>query len=100
MPFADYEFGLAHRRAYQRTEEGKARHAEANKAWRQRNKKKIAAHNAISKAILRGHIEAQPCFVCGEKAEAHHPNYDAPLDVVWLCPPHHKQAHALVKKAA
>jgi hypothetical protein len=44
------------------------------------------------------------CFKCGiektpahdEKPEAHHPDYSAPLDVVWLCSAHHKQAHALI----
>jgi len=48
-------------------------------------------------ALRDGKIIALPCFVCGLKAEAHHPNYDAPLDVIWLCPPHHKQTHALAK---
>ena len=95
MPFADYEHGLAHRREYQKTEAGKARHAAANAAYRARNRKKLAAHNAVSKALLRGKLERQPCWVCGEKAEAHHPDYDRPLDVVWLCSPHHKEVHKL-----
>lgn len=43
-----------------------------------------------------GLLKKQPCWVCGEKAIAHHPDYDRPLDVVWLCQPHHKQTHALV----
>ena len=96
MPFANYEEGLAHRRAYQKTDAGKAAHAAASKAYRQRNKKKLAAHNAVSKAVLRKGLIPHPCWVCGEKAEAHHPDYDRPLDVVWLCQPHHKQAHALI----
>jgi hypothetical protein len=38
--------------------------------------------------------EKQPCSICGApKAEKHHKNYDAPLDVVWLCRKHHKEQH-------
>jgi hypothetical protein len=97
MPFANIEYGREHRRNYQRSESGKARHAAANKAHRQRNKDRLAAHNAVSKAILRGKLQQQPCWVCGEKAQAHHPDYSRPLDVVWLCDKHHKEAHALIK---
>jgi hypothetical protein len=33
---------------------------------------------------------------CESRPQAHHPDYSKPLDVVWLCDDHHKQAHALV----
>lgn len=39
------------------------------------------------------HIERQPCEICGAKAEAHHDNYDKPLDVRWLCFKRHRQWH-------
>lgn len=68
--------------------------------WRKEHPRRRSAQTALNNAVRDGRVVPQPCLVCGEKAEAHHPNYDAPLDVVWLCPPHHKQAHALVKKAA
>lgn len=54
------------------------------------------ARAILRNAVLRGDVVKHPCFECGAKAEAHHPNYDAPLDVIWLCPTHHKQAHALI----
>jgi hypothetical protein len=54
------------------------------------------AQAALRYAVLSGKVKPQPCWVCGAKAEAHHPDYSQPLDVVWLCPPHHKQTHALV----
>jgi hypothetical protein len=60
--------------------------------------KKRAAQYAVSNAVRSGKLIPLPCFICGIKAEAHHPDYDQPLSVVWLCPSHHKQAHALVKK--
>ncbi len=58
------------------------------------NRKK--ANTAVNNAVRDGRLERLPCLVCGDKAVAHHPDYDRPLDVVWLCQPHHKQAHALV----
>lgn len=54
------------------------------------------ANTAVRNAIRDGKLQTQPCWVCGLKAVAHHPDYNRPLDVVWLCQPHHKQAHALI----
>ena len=65
-------------------------------AYPERNKARIAVNNAVRD----GRLMRQPCFICGEKAEAHHPDYSRPLDVVWLCDSHHKQTHALVLEAA
>jgi hypothetical protein len=101
MPYADIEKRRRHHREYQKSPQGKAAHARAISAWRARNRKKLAAHNAISKAILRG-IMVKPDFCampdCDCKdVEAHHPDYDAPLDVVWLCHAHHRQTHEMAK---
>ena len=57
-----------------------------------------AAHVALGNAVRSGAIKPLPCEVCGEKAEAHHPHYEAPLLVTWLCKPHHAQVHAMAKK--
>lgn len=55
------------------------------------------AHGVVAKALKSGKLDRLPCWVCGgERSEAHHPDYSHPLDVVWLCPRHHKLAHALV----
>jgi glutamate synthase domain-containing protein 2 len=54
------------------------------------------AVQALNNAVRDGKVKKQPCWVCGEKAVAHHPDYDQPLDVVWLCQAHHRQTHALV----
>ena len=32
-----------------------------------------------------------PCQICGRKAEAHHYDYNKPLDVLWLCRSHHRR---------
>jgi hypothetical protein len=68
--------------------------------WRGENPDRKQAHSKLRRALLTGRIQELPCLICGEKAEAHHPDYTAPLDVVWLCSPHHKQAHAMARKAA
>lgn len=103
MPFADYQQHLANNRAYAQTPEGKAARLRANRAYRQRKSDRLRAHNAIAKAVLRGKLTPWPVCAVPECActtvEGHHPDYDRPLDVVWLCQPHHKQAHALVKDA-
>ena len=56
------------------------------------NRNKRIAHNKLNGAIRSGSIKAKKCF-CGEKAHAHHPDYSKPLDVIWLCPKHHKEKH-------
>lgn len=60
-------------------------------AFRKRKK----ARNMISIRIARGTLLRQPCRECGDaNAEAHHQNYDEPLNVIWLCSDHHQQIHA------
>jgi hypothetical protein len=62
-----------------------------------------AAQVYLNNALRDGRIKAWPvCAIpdCDGRPEAHHTHYDAPLDVVWLCPAHHKQAHAMARKAA
>ncbi|MCC5968382.1 MAG: hypothetical protein JJU15_00360 [Pararhodobacter sp.] len=62
--------------------------------WRKRNPKKHWAHRATRSAIRSGLLSPAPCEVCGDpKSEAHHPDYDRPLFVVWLCRAHHRAVH-------
>jgi hypothetical protein len=49
----------------------------------------------------RGKLTPQPCVCCGEpEAEMHHPDYELPLEVVWLCSKHHDDWHAFFRGAA
>jgi len=68
-----------------------------NEKYRKEFKERVNAHVILKRAIAKGLIKKTVCWCCGEKAEAHHPDYSRPLDVVWLCSSHHKQAHALTK---
>lgn len=57
------------------------------------------AHAKVAYAIRRGILKKNPCIKCGaEKAMAHHEDYDKPLDVVWLCPVHHRARHSEIRR--
>lgn len=76
------------------TIEQQRRLTELKHEWRKRNKDKVRAHNAVSRAIRKGSLQRGCCFVCGAlEVEAHHPDYSRLLDVVWLCRKHHAEVH-------
>lgn len=85
---------------YQKTEAYKESHAKSMSRYRNSHPDRYKARNAVGNAVRDGKLIRLPCFVCGEKAHAHHPDYSRPLDVVWLCQKHHKEAHALVSLCA
>jgi len=64
----------------------------------QANKKvtphKVAANILLRRAVLAGRVLKKPCEVCkNTKTQAHHEDYEKPLDVVWLCTRHHADRH-------
>ncbi len=79
-----------------------------SKQWRKENPEKMReirrrhckkypertkARNAVSNAIRDGYLQRMPCEVCGEpKSQGHHQDYNKPLDVIWLCAEHHREA--------
>lgn len=66
-------------------------------AYRKRYPEKHRAHLLVQYALRDGEISRQPCEVCGiEKAEAHHDDYNKPLEVRWLCHKHHMEIHTRV----
>jgi transcription elongation factor Elf1 len=87
-------------RAYDRERQNEphrvAARNEYNPRWIAKHPDRRKAQGAVATAVKSGRLIRLPCLICGERAEAHHPDYNAPLDVVWLCRPHHMQAHALV----
>ncbi|MFM0141796.1 hypothetical protein [Paraburkholderia sp. RL18-085-BIA-A] len=67
--------------------------------YRKQHPERIAANDAFKRALQKGIVKKHPCWVCGEeKSEGHHADYKQPLDVVWLCRLHHRQAHALARE--
>ena len=91
-------------KAYDRTRAGLTHRREKAKViqarWRSQFPNRKNAQQVLRRAVLKGVVMPQPCLMCGDKAEAHHPDYDNPLGVTWLCSSHHKQTHALARQAA
>ena len=60
------------------------------------------SHSKVEKAIKKGLLIPQPCEICGltgrmkdgrNLIQAHHDNYNKPLEVRWLCQKHHHDWH-------
>lgn len=90
-------------RAYDRNrakdpERAKAAAAVA-KRWRNEDRRRAAAHNAVARALRAGAIKALPCERCAdEKVVAHHESYneDQRLVVTWLCQTCHERHKEMV----
>ncbi len=73
---------------------GREAAARAKRKYIEKNPKKRSVHIKTGNAIRDGKIFKQPCEVCGsENVQAHHCDYDKPLEVMWLCPIHHEEWH-------
>ena len=57
--------------------------------------KREDARIVVNIMVRHGWMVREPCAMCGatEKVEAHHPTYEDPIRVVWLCRPHHRAEH-------
>lgn len=79
----------------QNTDKRKKWRAEFQKKYRAKHKKKNLARRIFWNTFRYGTIKKLPCEQCGteEMVEAHHYDYDKPLDVMWLCGNHHKEWH-------
>lgn len=59
------------------------------------------AHAKLYQAIKKGLVKKDQCAVCEKlynlpvAAVAHHCDYNKPLDVQWLCKPHHQAWHRI-----
>src|ERR1700676_440627 len=52
------------------------------------------ARQAVKQALKVGTLVKLPCRDCGKlEVQAHHPDYDKPLEVIWLCLEHHIAEH-------
>lgn len=74
-------------------------HADNMKNWRKEHplteaqKRKDIARSYAGVYKRRGYIEEKSCRVCGDKAEMHHPDYNQPILIDWLCREHHLELH-------
>lgn len=85
-----------HRR-YQSTKHGAEKTRKAQKRQYIVNKKKVNARQLLNSYLKKG-IVTRPltCVNCFKECtpDAHHHDYDLPLEVIWLC----RQCHALVHR--
>ena len=85
---------VAARKEYQKTPAFTESHKTANFKWTEKHPDRRKASLIVGNAVRDGKLKRHPCLVCGhEKVEGHHPDYSRPLDVVWLCNAHHREAH-------
>ena len=89
---------VAARKEYAATDAFRASHAASLVKWRAEHPKRRQAQTALGNALRDGRIKKLPCLVCGDSSEAHHPDYDRPLDVVWLCTKHHAETHKMANE--
>jgi len=60
--------------------------------------KRVKCRSITNKAIRSKKLIRKPCEICGSlNSEAHHSNYDEPLNVNWLCFEHHREHHKSTK---
>ena len=85
---------IEHYREYDRNR-GSRMSNEDLRRQRARHPEWVKAHRAVHNALRNGTLHKKPCEVCGASfVHAHHPDYSKPLDVIWLCPAHHRMIHA------
>jgi alpha-beta hydrolase superfamily lysophospholipase len=80
--------------------EVRARNAELARKYRNdpRLRMKHEARWQVGHAIEAGRLKRESCKRCrAVKAEAHHPDYYKPLEIVWLCRTCHRAEHKLAE---
>jgi hypothetical protein len=74
--------------------ENRAKTNAYQKEYGLRNPEKIAAQAKVDSAIRKGLLVRGKCERCERTdTHGHHDDYTKPLEVRWLCPPHHKERH-------
>ena len=82
------------------------------KRWREKNKdyyidyyknkerlKEKHCRLIANNYIRAGKIFREKCVICNNiNTEAHHNNYDFPLEITWLCKLHHEKLHKIKNK--
>lgn len=92
---------LIAQKRYKQTERGKLAEKISGKRWRTNNPQKVSARHKVKDAIKRGDLVRLPCAYCGDlKTDAHHDDYNKPLDVAWLCRKCHLGAHCNEREQA
>jgi len=85
-----------HWKKYAQTQRGKEAQRRGDVKYRRKFPERIKAVNRVTHAIKVGKlIRPTTCELCGgsKKIEAHHSDYNQPLEVAWLCRECHIKVH-------
>lgn len=67
---------------------------ESQSKYKKNNPEKYKATSLLNNNKKKGKVISKPCIICGDiKSQAHHEDYNKPLEVIWLCDKHHKELH-------
>ena len=72
---------------------------EKKKEYYQKYKEREIAKGKVKNALKNGLLEKGQCEICGstKNLNAHHEDYNKPLDVNWFCKRHHMRKHSKYK---
>lgn len=90
------EYLKGKQKEYLKTEHGKEKHKEQSREFRKNNPLKISAQQKCRRAIKQGVIiRPDKCSNCEVfcKPDAHHEDYNRPLEVIWICKKCHVHIH-------
>lgn len=77
-----------YRREYRKTEKGREATRRAIKKYESKNKVRRQNWGKVQK------IKSLPCIICGKlPTHKHHPDIAKPMEIIFLCPLHHKEIH-------
>ena len=69
------------------------------KKWRAKNPLAYKAQTLANHFLRKNPAREHSCVICGEaKAHKHHPDYNKPLEVVWVCVSCHQKIHLGILK--
>ncbi len=91
-------FGAAHKDRM-KNPDYKKNFRKKRKEWDEGYVVQKGANTIAGHAIRDGRLTKEPCEVCGElKVDAHHDDYEKPMDVRWLCRTHHAEHHKKLRE--
>jgi len=75
-------------------------HAAYMRKWRKfhpltdKQKKKDNCRSYANTYLRRGKLKKEPCSCGNHDTQMHHPDYNYPLNVIWMCRPCHLKLHS------
>lgn len=89
---------ITQHKKYRQSQKGKVVSIRKAKRMRELYPEKWSARAKVRYAVKTGRLKKLPCDDCGDpKSQGHHPDYNKPLEVIWLCDRHHKELHNLLR---